>query len=88
MTLKGFQWIGVNTEYLSISGTSTISVVIATATAAANDQNVGDISFILPEGLASTLTNSASDAISACGSLTRRRGVQFRRQESAAGKFL
>lgn len=77
----------MNTEYLSISGTSTISIVIATATTAANNQDVGDISVILPEGLAAALTNSATTAVSACGSLKRKRQMpKWSRQESADGK--
>ncbi|KAE9364360.1 hypothetical protein N431DRAFT_105536 [Stipitochalara longipes BDJ] len=67
------KWIGVNTEYLSIDGTSTVDVVFATATAEANGQNIGDISIILPEGLAGTLTNSVSTAIDSCGAVVTKR---------------
>ena len=52
-----------------MDGTSTVDVVIATATAKANGQNIGDISVILPEGLADTLTNSMTTAINACGAV-------------------
>ncbi|KAH8819032.1 Spherulation-specific family 4-domain-containing protein [Xylogone sp. PMI_703] len=67
------KWIGVNTEYLSMDGTSTVEVVIATATAAANGQNIGDISVILPEGLAVALKKSVNNAISSCGALKLRK---------------
>ncbi|CZT12957.1 uncharacterized protein RAG0_16592 [Rhynchosporium agropyri] len=63
------KWIGINTEYLSMDGTSTVQVLFATATAAANGHNVGDISVILPEGLANTLTKSIKTAIDTCGTL-------------------
>jgi hypothetical protein len=70
-----------------MDGTSTIDVVIATATAAANGQNIGDISIILPEGLADTLTTSIETAISACGDVVekvRRDGANVRRQADAS----
>jgi len=38
-----------------MNGTSTVDVVIATATAKENGQNIGDISVILPEGLVEKL---------------------------------
>lgn len=56
-----------------MDGTSTIDVVIATATAEANGQNVGDISVILPEGLADTLSTSMSTAIDACGGVVTKK---------------
>ncbi|KIN00783.1 carbohydrate esterase family 3 protein [Oidiodendron maius Zn] len=62
-------WIAVNTEYLSMDGTSTVEVVVATATAAANGQNVGDISIIIPEGLAIALQSSAEAAADACSAV-------------------
>jgi hypothetical protein len=68
-----FSWIEVNTEYLSMAGSSTVQIVVATATAAANGQNIGDISVILPEGLASALTNSAEIAANACGATVKAR---------------
>jgi len=57
-----------------MSGTSTIEVLIATATAAANGQNIGDISVILPEGLANALENSVQGAMSDCGGVPLRKG--------------
>lgn len=66
------QWIGVNTEYLTVTGTSTVQVVVATATAAANGQSVGDISLILSEGLANALQDSVEAAITACNVLAKR----------------
>ena len=68
-----YRWIGVNTEYLSMDGTSTVEVVIATATAAANGQSIGDISVILPEGLAVALQNSAETAANACSAVLKKR---------------
>ena len=41
-----------------MDATSTVDVVIATATAKANGQNIGDISVILPEGLVEKLKGS------------------------------
>jgi hypothetical protein len=85
----------VNTEYLSIDGTSTVDVVIATATAEANGESIGDISVILPEGLADTLTNSMTTAINACGGVVTkkvRREIESResratlRRQAGAGK--
>lgn len=60
-----------------MDGTSTVQVVFATATAAANGQNVGDISVILPQGLSNALTKSVDTAIDACGALAT---VMFRRE--------
>lgn len=51
-------------------------MVIATATAEANGQHVGDISIILPEGLSRALTKSMTTAIDACGALA---AVKLRR---------
>ena len=50
-----------------MDGTSTVQVVIATATAVANGQNIGDVSVIIPEGLAVSLQGSVETAIAACG---------------------
>lgn len=58
---------------MSIDGTSTVDVVIATATTKANGQNIGDISVILPEGLADALTNSMTTAIDACGGVVTKK---------------
>ena len=79
-----------------MDGTSTVDVVIATATAEANGQNIGDISVILPEGLADTLTNSMATAINACGGVVTkkmRREIENResrenlRRQADAGKI-
>jgi hypothetical protein len=56
-----------------MDGTSTVQIVVATATAAANGQNIGDISVILPEGLASALQSSAEIAANACGAILKLR---------------
>jgi hypothetical protein len=78
-----------------MDGTSTVDVVIATATAEANGQNIGDISVILPEGLADALTNSMTTAIDACGGVVTkkmRREIESResrenlRRQADAGK--
>ena len=83
------QWIGVNTEYLTVTGTSTVQVVVATATAAANGQSVGDISLILSEGLANALQGSVEAAITACNVLAKRgleRHSLFGKRQSDSGK--
>ena len=56
-----------------MDGTSTVEVVIATATAATNGQNVGDISIIIPEGLANALQSSAEAAADACSAVLLRK---------------
>lgn len=56
-----------------MDGTSTVDVVIATATAKANGQNIGDISVILPEGLINKLKDSMTTAINSCGVVTRKK---------------
>lgn len=56
-----------------MDGTSTVEVVIATATAAANGQNVGDISIILPEGLVTALQSSSEAAANACSAIAQRK---------------
>ena len=50
-----------------MDGTSVVQVVVATTTAAANGQNISDVSIILPRGLAETLKNSVETALTACG---------------------
>jgi len=86
------RWIGVNTEYLSMAGSSTVQVIFATATAAANGQNIGDISIILPEGLATALQTSAEIAANACSALLKVRKrdqshlANYRRQVTEAGE--
>lgn len=70
--LTAEQWIGVNTEYLSLEGTSTVQVIIATATAAANGQNIGDVSIIIPEGLSAALRDSVKAALSLCGEVLKK----------------
>ncbi len=74
----------MNTEYLSIetinpTSTSTIQVAVATATAAANGQSVGDISVILPEGLAAELLDFVTAGTQQCGVVAkvRRRDDKF-----------
>ena len=62
-----------------MEGTSTVQVVIATATAAAHGQSIGDISVIIPEGLAVSLQKSAEIALAACGQI----GGKVRRQADA-----
>jgi hypothetical protein len=70
-----------------MDGTSTVEVVIATATAAANGQNVGDISIIIPEGLANSLTSSAEAAADACSAvLLRKRDNDDWRRQTDTGK--
>ena len=70
------------------------SVVIATAIAAANGQNVGDISVIIPQGLADALLDSVETAVDACGGVAgkARRDdtpANIRRQiDAAAGKIM
>jgi hypothetical protein len=56
-----------------MAGSSTVQIVAATATVAANGQNIGDISVILPEGLASALTSSAEIAANVCGAALKAR---------------
>ena len=63
-----------------MDGTSTVEVVIATATVAANGQNVGDISIIIPEGLANALQSSVEAAVDACSAvLLRKRDNNWKR---------
>jgi hypothetical protein len=70
-----------------MDGTSTVKVVVATATAAANGQNVGDISIIISEGLADALLSSAEAAADACsGILERRRDSVMWKRVTEAGK--
>ena len=56
-----------------MDGTSTVDVVIATATAKANGQNIGDISVILPEGLINKLKDLITTAINSCKVVTRKK---------------
>lgn len=70
-------------ETINPTSTSTIQFIVATATAAANGQSVGDISILLGEGLAQDLQSAANDLISACGALTAkkrllRREIEYR----------
>lgn len=58
----------------------TVKVVIATATAAANRQNISDISIIILEGLADTLLSLAEAAAGTYG------GILERRQDSDMSK--
>lgn len=65
------KWVGKNTEYLTVetinpTSTSTVQILVATATAAANGQSIGDISIILSEGLAAALQASVQTAVEAC----------------------
>jgi len=48
-------------------------VVIATATAVVEDQGIGDVSIILPEGLAKSLESSVETAITSCGSVVKKK---------------
>ena len=82
MYLTFFQWIQKNTNYVAIQGTKTIEAVVATATTASNGQSVGDISIILPEGLANSLKKSAIAAIDACDGFKKR---QIRRDDPSNG---
>jgi hypothetical protein len=74
----------VNTQYLSFetmnpTSTSTIQAIVATATAAANGQSLGDISLILPEGLATELLDFITTGTQQCGvaAKVRRRDDKF-----------
>jgi hypothetical protein len=70
-----------------MEGTSTVEVVIVTATAAANGQNVGDISIIIPEGLVNALQSSAETAADACSAvLLRKRDSDNQKRVTEAGK--
>lgn len=73
-----------------MDGTSTVEVVIATATAAANGQHIGDISIILPEGLADALETSVLTAINSCGAIVKkaRRDVALHRRQADAGESI
>ena len=55
-----------------MEGTKTIHAVFATATAASNGQSVGDISVILPEGLATSLKNNVENAANLCSAVRKR----------------
>jgi hypothetical protein len=65
-----------------MNGPSTVQVVVATATAAANGQSVGDVSVILPEGLAVSLKNSVNTALTSCG------GVKKVRRQDAGNEIV
>ena len=70
-----------------MDGTSTVEVVIATATVAANGQNVGDISIIIPEGLANALQSSVEAAVDACSAvLLRKRDNNNWKRVTESGK--
>jgi hypothetical protein len=56
-------------ETINPTSTSTIKVVIATATAVANGQSVGDLSIILPEGFAGALQGSVTSGVEACNAV-------------------
>ena len=72
-----------------MDSTSTVEVVIATATTAANRQNVGDISITIPEGLAIALQNSAEAAADAClAVLLYNRDNDNRKRVTEAGKIM
>lgn len=53
-------------EIVNATATSTVQLVVATATAAVNGQSVGDVSIILSEGLATALQASVETAVKAC----------------------
>lgn len=80
------KWIGVNTEYLSLdtinpTSTSTVQIAVATATEAAGNQAAGDLSVIIPAGLAKALSDAANDAVTACNALS----TKLRKRDAASG---
>lgn len=75
----------MNTEYLTTeiinaTATSTVQLVVATATAAANGQSVGDVSIILSEGLAAALQASVQSAVQGC----KIPGLKMSRRDAAS----
>ena len=65
--------------------------MVATATAAANGQSVGDVSVILPEALAAALQDSVGAAVTACNAVPaklRRRNTGLLRKDADAGNAL
>lgn len=83
---KTTKWIGVNTEYLSLqtvnpTSTSTVQIAVATVTEAADNQVVGDLSVIIPAGLAKALSDAANEAVNACNALS----VKLRKRDAASG---
>lgn len=76
-------------ETINPTSTSTVKIVVATATAAANGQSVGDVSIILSEGLAVALRNSVIEGINACNAVPtklRRRDTNPLEEEADRGK--
>ena len=71
-----------------MDGTKTVHVVFATATAAANGQNVGDISAIIPEGLAVSLQSNVEAAASLCSALLRKRDDEVFKRVTEEGKIM
>ncbi|KAF7871778.1 hypothetical protein EAF04_003885 [Stromatinia cepivora] len=75
------QWVATNPSYLSVTtinptNTSTVQVVVATATADGNGQHAGHISMILPEKLVESMKDSFTAAAQTCNAVTAKR---FRR---------
>lgn len=70
--------MGTNASYLSVTtinptNTSTIQVVVATATADGNGQHSGDISMILPEKLVESMKDSFAAAAQTCNAVVVKR---------------
>lgn len=71
------------------TSTTTIQVSVATATANANGQSIGDVSLILPEGLASALHDSVGTAVQSCNSVLtklRRSNEHNTKRQASAGE--
>ncbi len=49
--------------------TSTLTVLVETASAPANGQSVGDIAVVLPQALADSIQGSVNTAVASCGAL-------------------
>ncbi|KAB8299308.1 hypothetical protein EYC80_001383 [Monilinia laxa] len=87
------QWVGTNPSYFSVTtisptNTSTVQVVVATATANGNRQHAGDISMILPEKLVESLRDSFTSASQTCNAVftkSFRRNSYLSRREVADG---
>lgn len=77
-------------ETINPASTSTVKIVVATATASANGQSVGDVSIILPEGLAVALQSSVTEGINACNAVPaklRRRNMSLSKRQADEGKI-
>ena len=94
------QWIGVNTQYLTLETITTtinnepsttiktITAEVATVTSAGGSQSVGDVTIVLPQAFHDALSSSVDAALTACnaapGKMRRRDDGNIQRRDTRA----